>query len=127
MLVCGGRDWYEKDITFGILDRLAGEYDIAVVIHGAASGADTLAGRWARSRGIPVEEYPADWYPARLNGKLHRGAGYARNRQMLREGKPNLVVAMPGGNGTAHMVRTARAAGVRVLDFAGAREKVRTA
>lgn len=36
-------------------------------------------------------------------------------KKMLDEGKPDLVVAFPGGPGTAHMVRIARAAGVRVL------------
>jgi predicted PP-loop superfamily ATPase len=34
---------------------------------------------------------------------------------MLDEG-PSLVVAFPGGTGTAHMVRIAREAGVNVLE-----------
>jgi UDP-N-acetylmuramoylalanine-D-glutamate ligase len=33
---------------------------------------------------------------------------------MLRDGRPELVVAFPGGKGTAHMVKLARAAGVPV-------------
>ncbi len=35
---------------------------------------------------------------------------------MLRDGRPELVVAFPGGKGTAHMVKLARAAGVTVLE-----------
>jgi hypothetical protein len=35
---------------------------------------------------------------------------------MLEEGKPDLVVAFPGGTGTANMVKQARAAGVEVLE-----------
>lgn len=35
---------------------------------------------------------------------------------MLSEGKPSLVVAFPGGEGTADMVRKARAAGVEVVE-----------
>ena len=34
---------------------------------------------------------------------------------MLAEGKPDLVVAFPGGAGTANMIEQARAAGVRVF------------
>jgi hypothetical protein len=38
-----------------------------------------------------------------------------RNQAMLDYGKPDLVVAFPGGKGTADMVRRARVAGVKVL------------
>jgi hypothetical protein len=34
---------------------------------------------------------------------------------MLREGRPELVVAFSGGKGTAHMVSLALAAGVRIV------------
>lgn len=52
----------------------------------------------------------------RANSRKHgRAAGPIRNQQMLDEGKPHLVVAFPGGTGTADMVRRAQAAGVLVL------------
>jgi hypothetical protein len=38
---------------------------------------------------------------------------------MLDEGKPNLVVAFPGGTGTADMVQRAREAGNEVIEAAG--------
>jgi hypothetical protein len=41
-------------------------------------------------------------------------AGPLRNYQMLEEGKPDLVVAFPGGGGTKDMVRRAVKAGVSV-------------
>jgi hypothetical protein len=81
-----------------------------VIIHGAAPGADTLAGQWAADKGIPVEAFPADWE------KHGRAAGPIRNKQMLDDGKPDLVVAFPGGWGTANMCKQAREAGVRVLE-----------
>jgi hypothetical protein len=43
-----------------------------------------------------------------------RAAGPIRNQRMLDEVKPELVVAFPGGRGTADMVRRAREAGVNV-------------
>jgi predicted Rossmann-fold nucleotide-binding protein len=39
-----------------------------------------------------------------------------RNRQMLTEGRPDLVVAFPGGKGTANMVALARKAGVEIVE-----------
>lgn len=36
---------------------------------------------------------------------------------MLDEGKPHLVVAFPGGRGTADMIDRARSAGVRVMEI----------
>ncbi len=78
----------------------------------AARGADLLAAAWARSRGIPARPFPADW---NRDGKA---AGFLRNVRMLREGRPDLVVAFPGGKGTAHMVGLARRAGVAVLEAA---------
>jgi hypothetical protein len=53
----------------------------------------------------------ADW------AGLGRKAGPIRNEQMLSEGQPHLVVAFPGGRGTAHMVGIARAAGVEVIEI----------
>ena len=78
------------------------------LIHGAARGADSLAGEWASTRAVPVKIFPADW---QTHG---RSAGHIRNAQMLREGKPDLVVAFPGGRGTADMVAKANAAGITV-------------
>jgi len=57
------------------------------------------------------EHSPAEW------DKFGRRAGPLRNEQMLREGKPDVVVAFPGGRGTAHMVRIAKEAGIDVLEI----------
>jgi UDP-N-acetylmuramoylalanine-D-glutamate ligase len=59
---------------------------------------------------IPVETYEADWD---THGKA---AGPIRNKRMLDEGKPDLVVAFPGGRGTANMISQARKAGVEVIE-----------
>ena len=46
--------------------------------------------------------------------ELGKKAGPLRNQRMLEEGKPELVVAFPGGGGTKDMVRRAVKAGVSV-------------
>lgn len=52
----------------------------------------------------------ADW------SKYGKAAGPMRNQKMLDEYKPDLVVALPGGRGTADMVSRARVAGVEVIE-----------
>lgn len=110
-LVCGGRDYVNRSKIFEELDSIHTDRPITELIHGAASGADTISGEWALLRGIPVRRFPARW---NVHGKA---AGYIRNRQMLVEGKPNLVVAFPGGKGTAMMIQLAKGAGVEVIEF----------
>jgi hypothetical protein len=106
VLVCGGRNYRDRRLVFHTLDSLVG---ISTLIHGCASGADGLAARWARARGVPQEPYPPNWRRYGL------AAGPIRNQQMLDEGRPDLVVAFPGGKGTFNMVDKAEGAGVRVL------------
>lgn len=117
VLICGGRRWSYREMTFRKLDALHKKLQFTHVIHGAASGADTLGGLWAKSRGIPVTEYPANWRPAELKGRTDRQAGFKRNQQMLNTGKPNLVIAFPGKDGTADMMRRSKKAGVRVINL----------
>jgi hypothetical protein len=112
VLVCGGRDYADARALDKALDALHRDKPITRLIHGAARGADSLAATWARSRDIPAVAFPADW------NKDGKAAGFVRNARMLRTGRPELVVAFPGGKGTAHMVKLARAAGVSVLEIA---------
>ena len=109
LLVCGGRQYDNRTHVFATLDRVHAKRPIAVVIHGKAAGADTLAGEWADANGIEVWAFPANWE------RDGRGAGPIRNQAMLDASKPGGVVAFPGGSGTADMVRRAEAAGVKVM------------
>ena len=118
VLICGGRKWNRRELTFRALDFLHQRHQFRAVIHGAASGADTLASEWAHSRGIKVYEYPAKWRPPHLNGQLDREAGFKRNQMMLDMEQPDLVIAFPGTSGTADMMRRSRQAGVQVINLA---------
>jgi hypothetical protein len=105
VLVCGGRDYNNFPHLYDVLDS----YSIDELCHGAAPGADFYAGAYAQERFIPCVAFPADW---KRDGKA---AGPIRNQRMLSEFKPDLVIAFPGGRGTAHMVAIARRAGVEVV------------
>ncbi len=126
VLVCGGRTWgwahptesdYRQRLaarqrakTYSVLDAFHNREPIDVVINGDARGADRLSSKWATHRGVPVARYPANW---KHEG---RAAGPIRNQRMLDIGRPDIVVAFPGGHGTADMVARAYDAGVRVFD-----------
>jgi hypothetical protein len=106
VLVCGGRDFNNYDLLNDtLLSRVPAT---ATIIQGGARGADRQAAHWARENDRSVEEYPADWE------KYGKRAGYLRNKQMLEEGKPDLVIAFPGGKGTDMMIKLAVDAGVPV-------------
>jgi len=116
LIACGGRDFRSEEEAFASLDEEHARHPIALVIHGAARGADTICERWARLHQIDYRGCPARWA---VHGKA---AGPRRNAKMLQlllryrgEGWPVGCFALPGGTGTAHMVGLCRAAGVPIL------------
>lgn len=108
VLVCGGRDYFDKDRLYAVLDRVHAKIKIDLIIHGAQVGADLLAEEWARDRKVFFHRVPARWR------QFGESAGPRRNRLMLKL-KPHLVVAFPGGDGTNDMTTIADEAGISVL------------
>lgn len=74
ILVCGSRHWQNR---LAILRELRRFPTGTIVVHGAAPGADSMAGAIARELGFEVRPYPADWKRDPV------GAGLQRNRNML--------------------------------------------
>jgi hypothetical protein len=126
ILVCGGRDFSDADLLCKFLNQLHAKTGFTSLAHGAAKGADSLAKSWARAKGIREFGYPAPWDDVTLQGSVIRhhpdgrpynaAAGRLRNQWMLDVERPDMVVAFPGGKGTAHMVKIAREAGVPVVE-----------
>lgn len=115
VLVCGGRDYSGHRKVWAILSTMHAEAPIEAIIQGGATGADQWAAMWAKAVSSPIdgpqprnEPYAADW---KRHGKA---AGPIRNQRMIDEGKPDMVLAFPGGRGTADMVRRAENAGIPV-------------
>lgn len=123
ILVCGGRDFADKGRVERFLNTVV-YLEPVVIIQG---GADALAASWARTnKACPhePETFKADWKNVERPGALIKHgrygpydalAGFVRNQRMIDEGRPDLVVAFPGGSGTADMVKRAHVAGVRVV------------
>lgn len=111
VLICGGRNPSSEicDAVWNWVMENCSSGD--VVIHGAARGVDEQAMIAAQTLpGVKHLPFEADW------NRYGRAAGPFRNRRMLEEGKPDFVVAFPGGRGTANMVSQAKAAGVKVVE-----------
>lgn len=120
VLVCGGRDYEERDRVYEELNKLCGDITEETplgtiplhIIHGGCrTGADSFADDYAMVTWCGLTIYEAEW------DKYGRAAGPLRNKRMLEEGRPDLVLAFPGGRGTADMVRRAKSAGVRVIEI----------
>lgn len=118
ILICGGRNYDDRTYFYHFMDRViekirgTGESQKrdVVIIHGAARGADSLADDYGRERGLRVIRYPADW-------ETHgRSAGAIRNKLMLTDGDPHVIVAFKGGRGTQNMIQQGKKAGVPVYE-----------
>ena len=121
VLVCGGRFYRGYQQVFDTLNELNARRPInpqsgsgprggwiTQIIHGDGGNTDLCADVWAVLNGYDPERYPAKW--KRDDGSMDYGAGPVRNALMLSLGKPQLVLAFPGGRGTRNMIYLARAA-----------------
>jgi predicted Rossmann-fold nucleotide-binding protein len=112
----GGRDlaWPQQRVAAELLARSGGRL-VHLLLHGGARGADAAIGRAAQQLGWSALVMPAKW---QIHG---RAAGPIRNRELLEQAVARavahsspgcltsvLIVAFPGGAGTASLVREAR-------------------
>lgn len=102
VLVCGGRDFSNRNLLEKMLDELVLSIGAFEVVEGGAAGADFLAKAWAIEHDLVVHTYPAKW---KKYG--HKIAGPIRNQEMLDMTNPIIVVAFPTENsiGTYDMIR----------------------
>lgn len=103
----GGR-FYRGDVG-----AVLSEYGPCIFANGdCPTGADMLVSRWVRKTygGRHLVLFPANW-------SLGKRAGPLRNEYMIATFKPDLVVAFPGGKGTANCVEMARKYGVPVREI----------
>lgn len=110
VLICGGRDYTNyRHFATVMCDQQKEFGTFTVIIHGGAKGADWCAHLFA-GNGRQELTYRAEWE------KYGSSAGPIRNQQMIDEGRPELVIAFPGGRGTADMVRRAKTAGIELVE-----------
>lgn len=100
----------QESVVRGTLYNIHAATPITLLIDGAAAGVDTACHQWAVDNQVPTKRFHADW-------GLGKKAGPIRNGRMLDE-KPDLLIAFPGGIGTANCVKQARGRGFKVLEVA---------
>ena len=115
VLVCGARDYDNRDKIFHTLDAyLARIGPDMLLISGGAPGADTIAREWAVDRRVDHLTLYARWD---LFGK---SAGPLRNQRMASK-KPRLVLAfhpdIDKSKGTRDMIRVAEKLNIKVKRF----------
>lgn len=110
LLVTGGRFFADRKLLNSWLDLIDDEADIDTLLHGDQDGADKLAHEWALDNGTAIVRYPALWT---IHGKK---AGPIRDKQMVVEGRPDLLLAFDGAYGTAKTISYARKANVPIIE-----------
>jgi len=107
VIICGDRNWTDEDTIDEYIKILPPH---STIIHGNCRAVDKIAAKLGRIRGHRVIPNSAEW------NKFGRGAGPIRNRRMLEEGQPDLVVAfhddLSRSKGTADMIGQAEARGI---------------
>jgi hypothetical protein len=115
VLFSGSRKFTDDGAVIAVLERLAkraGGAEHVVVVHGGASGLDSIAGVLARHMGMAVEVHHADWQ------KQGKAAGPIRNQVMVDHGADLLVAyPLPGGRGTQDCIERGVEAGIPTLVY----------
>lgn len=111
VLICGGRYFGSTEAEMMAFIDALNYVRPKLIVNGGASGADELSTVYARFKGIPYRVYTAEW------DKYGKSAGPRRNALMLEKESIDLVLAFPGGRGTADMVKKAKEANIKVIDF----------
>ena len=110
--MCGSRDFDDLAAVQSELPvRPALDGAPATIVHGAARGADTLAGKIARAYPeLFVEEaHPAEW------DKHGKRAGILRNLEIVKLGADLCIAFWDGGSpGTGHMIGACARNGIPV-------------
>ncbi len=122
VLCCGDRNYSSYEIIRRELEKLPKDTEI---IQGCANGADTMSAKISKVLGLKLISskdnadvinkpgFPANW------DKYGKAAGAIRNKQMLDEGKPDLVLAfhtnIEKSRGTKNVIEQAKKRGIKVL------------
>lgn len=113
IIVTGGREYWDRTTVNNILHtvietaRSWNKDRRVMVYYGDATGTDEIANeyvllRMVYDKRISYQKHFADWT------RYGRAAGPIRNAVMFAAARPDIVVAFPGGTGTANMVSIAR-------------------
>lgn len=119
LIVSGATDWSDIDLIFSTLDKVRDRIkqtrnqNIFICHKGAKHGAEMIAARWARARGVAQARFDPRW-------SAHgRAAPFKCNDEMLDDKFAATGVVLFGGNGVAlNLGQKAEAKGITVMRVA---------
>lgn len=107
--VTGGRNYDNVEFVYKSLEEIRSRYGPFTLLVGDATGLDSIARDWAFIHNVGMNVFKADWK------KFGRAAGPIRNKKMIN--RAGLLLAFPGGRGTADCVRAAQHSGIPIRRF----------
>lgn len=109
VIIAGSRSIHAKELIPQVA-RYSG-FTISEVVSGGAPGVDRLGEEFAKSFGIDLVIFPANWI------RYHQSAGPIRNRKMA--GYADALIAIWDGSskGTQDMIKTMEALGKPVFIY----------
>ncbi|MBK5540799.1 DUF2493 domain-containing protein [Pseudomonas sp. TH05] len=109
ILICAGRHYADTHLCRRVLEAFQRMHEVRVLIHGGSQFLGAEIEDWAREIGADIVRYPPNW---QLHGKH---AERLRNAFMLKDSRPDLVIALPGGEDTEELLARAKAQGIQTL------------
>lgn len=109
VLICAGRYYADSRLCRRVLEAFQRLHEVRVVIHGGSQFLGAHIEDWARETGAHIVRYPPNW---QLHGKH---AERLRSSFMLADSRPDIVLALPGGEDTEELLAQARVRGIQTL------------
>jgi len=117
VMVCGGSKQFLGPDHMAWLERLRQELPITALIPGGSRYIDSALTAWAHQVKVVVSPIPADWQRGHAHGAVRSAVYLDLLTQYSAQGSLALI-ALPGGEGTQHVVTQARRLGLPVYLFA---------
>lgn len=108
VIVAGSRTIRDRELVRSQMNAAWRDWGRFEVVSGMAAGPDRIAADLAEAAGVRVVRMPADWE------RHGRRAGCLRNVEMVKSADAALVIYDGSSPGSAHLIREASAAGLRV-------------
>lgn len=115
IIIAGGRDFNNYFKCWYFCDHYLKNLEVSEIeiVSGTANGADKLGERYAKEKGFPIKQFPANW------DEYGKKAGFIRNKEMSEYA--NYLIAFWDGKskGTESMIKLATQNGlkIRVINY----------
>jgi hypothetical protein len=106
--VIGSRTFNDYSLLKEKLDEISKSIQITEIISGGAKGADSLAEKYAREKGLLTHIIKPDWE------KFGKSAGFRRNQDIINESDFCLAFWDGQSKGTLHSIELAKKKGIPV-------------